>query len=221
MAITLSCEKLIVVEGGSDKALFNGLLNNRNIIGFDVLCPWDMEKGLEGEDAIRHLLDAIVISRNFEKLQKILIVIDSDDNPDDKFKKFQAVLSKTKPFSDGNRYPIPNNPNEFSPAGGGLQVAIQLLPTPQATGAMETLCWNAAIAHCQSVQSCIDEFANCVGAHNWSPQKLAKFKLRSLISTQHQSNPDLPTTYLWEQAPTIVPLESNIFDPLAEFLANL
>ncbi len=221
MALTFSCEKLIIVEGGSDKAFFKGLLTNRNISGIDVICPWDMENGLEGEDAIKQLLNAIVIHKNFLRLKKILIVVDSDDDPRSRFEKFKTVLSKTNPFSGNRKYPVPNNADEFASAEGSPQVAIKLLPTSNASGAMETLCWDAAILNYQSIQPCIEAFSKCVGADKWLPQKLAKFKLRSLISTQYPTNPDLPTTRLWEKAPEIVPLESKSFDQLAVYLSNL
>jgi hypothetical protein len=221
MALTFNCEKLIVVEGGSDKALFKGLLANRDITGFDVICPWDMEQGLEGEDAIRQLLDALPVNRNFVKLKKILIVVDSDDDPVAKFGKFVSVLNNTRPFSGNCRYPVPNAPNELASVAGSPQVAIMLLPSSTSCGAMETLCWDAAIPNHKSIQACIEAFASCVGADKWAPQKLAKFKLRSLISTQYQSNPDLPTTKLWDKAPDIVRLDSAAFTPLSDYLASL
>lgn len=222
MAIKITCEKLILVEGSSDKALFENLLSIREIQGFNVFSPWDMGTKLEGEDSIKHLLDALPVHREFDSVKKILIVIDSDNDPAEKFTKFQNLLSETKDFSGRiGRYPIPVNPDIFASSENSPSIAITTLPCNNATGAMETLCLQAAFEKSSDTAHCIEAFSYCAGTHEWSPQKLAKFKLRALISTMHTKNPDLPTTYLWECAPHIVPLNSTVFDALAKFLKEI
>lgn len=222
MPIKITCKKLILVEGSSDKAFFEKLLENRNIEGFNVFSPWDMGTKLEGEDSIKHLLDTLPIQRGFDAIERILVVVDSDTDPVEKFNKFKKLLSETKVLSGRTgRYPEPITPNIFESSGNGLSVAIMTLPCSSSTGAMETLCLQAAMPQFPAAANCIDAFVTCAGADLWSPQKLAKFRLRSLISTQHDKNPDLPTTYLWDCAPNIVPLSSAAFDVLADFLNNI
>lgn len=219
MPIDIHNKKLLIVEGASDKKFFINLMKNRNIQGFDVFCPWDMGKKHEGEDSIIHLLNALPMNRNFFKVEKIIIVIDADNNSDEKFNKFKSIVTKTKEFSGTNeKYPVPNAPNLLAPSPKGLSVAILTLPYSESEGAMETLCFRAAITKFPEVKNCINIFANCAGVEEWSPQKRDKFKLRSFISMKCQKNPDLPTTYLWDDNPDIVPLDADVFNSLADYL---
>ena len=116
MALNISSNKLLIVEGSSDKALFVNLLANRNLEGFDVICPWDMGGKLEGEDSIKQLLDSLPTHRNFDRVEKIIIVVDADNDAQEKFKKFKKkIISETEPFSgSGKKYPVPNDLNTFA-----------------------------------------------------------------------------------------------------------
>ncbi len=222
MAITLNGTKLLLVEGSSDKAFFDNLLKERNVQGFDVFCPKNADKTLGGEDAIKHLLKALPLSKDFYKIEKIIIVTDADCDSSQKFNKFQQLLNNTDKISGTNdKYPVPTAPYEFATSASNLSVAVMTLPLYESTGAMESICLAAAMPIFPVEMECINNFVSCISAHQWSPQKLAKLKLRSLISTQYKKNPDLPTTYLWIEAPEIVPLESEVFDPLIEYLKQV
>jgi uncharacterized protein DUF3226 len=220
--IILNASKLILVEGSSDKAFFQALLKNRGINDFEVNSPWDMGNNEEGEDAIKILLDLLPVHPNFENVKKIIIVVDSDNDPIEKFRKFQAIIQNTNVFSGkSEKYPVPTSLKNFASANNCPDVAVVLLPDSNTNGAMETLCLQAAIPNYPKISTCIDNFVNCINANEWSPQKNSKLKLRTLISSQYPKNPDLPTTRLWEVAPDIVPLNSPIFDNLANFLAGI
>ena len=186
MPIKINSSKLILVEGLSDKEFFKGLLTNRSINGFEVYAPWDMGKKEEGEDAIKILLNLLPLDPNFEKVKKILIVVDSDNSPTDKFAKFQKIIRDTDAFSGRTeKYPVPTNLSAFASAVNCPEVAIMLLPNDTTNGAMETLCLQAALPKLPDIATCIDAFVTCIDADNWSPQKNSKLRLRALISSQH------------------------------------
>lgn len=211
---------LIICEGMSDKAFFTHLLATRAIFDFDVRCPWEMQKGLEGEDGIVELLKAITMDRNFNLLKLILIFVDADDNPTLRFSKFQDALRNGAPTGHPP-YPVPNAPGVIAISTNAPATVIQLLPEHNSPGAMETLCWNAGKQKNNVIETCVNQFASCIGANEWLPQKYDKFRLRSLISANAPKNPDLPITYLWDEMPKLVPLESAVFDQLANFLVQI
>ncbi len=198
------------------------LLSKRDITGFDVCCPMDHDGKLGGEDAIRELLDGISFDKNFGRLEHLILMIDADDDPVAKFSKMQSVLQKTQPISNsGLRYPVPTAVDTFVSVAGAPSVAITLLPGGGRAGAMESLCWQAGVTDHQELVKCINEFGNCVGISGWLPQKQDKFKLRCLITGANQTNPDLPTTQLWNEVPELVPVDSAVFDALASFLKSI
>lgn len=222
--IRITKPKLLIVEGHSDREMIGSLLSTRAIPDIDVLCPASMGGMLEGEDAIRQLLDAIAGSSGFGRLERLVLLVDSDDNPQEKLKKMQDVLRATTPLNiagSSGRYPVPDAVGIFANEASMPSVAISLLPSDGQVGAMESLCWQAGSALRQDLSACIVEFGNCVGVGQWLPQKQDKFKLRCLISSACSVNPDLPTTKLWEKAPDLVPLNSPVFDPLAAFLQSI
>ncbi|SFF12905.1 DUF3226 domain-containing protein [Nitrosomonas sp. Nm166] len=222
MPIHVSNKKLLIVEGKSDKAFFRNLLQKRNIQGFDIFYPGDSDSNLEGEDAIKQFLDALPIIRNFNVIEKIIIVVDADNDSNKKFEKFKRILTETKEHPTGNeRYPVPNCLNSLSTSKNGLSVAIVTLPYDESTGAMETLCWRAAMSKFSEFEDCINTFVDCAGVKSWSPQKRDKFKLRSYISIKCEKNPDIPVTNLWKHNPNIVPLESEVFNPLVNYLEKI
>jgi hypothetical protein len=222
--IQITKRKLLVVEGHSDRKMIGSLLSDRVIPDIDVLCPSSMGGMLEGEDAIKQLLDAIAGARGFSRLERLVLLVDSDDSPQEKFKKMQDVLRATTSLNiDGGsvRYPVPDALGIFANAPSMPSVAISLLPSNDQVGAMESLCWQAGSALRQDLSACIAEFGDCVGIGKWLPQKQDKFKLRCLISSACVVNPDLPTTKLWEKVPDLVPLNSPVFDPLTAFLKGI
>lgn len=222
--IQITKSKLLIVEGHSDRIMIGSLLSKRIIPDIDVLCPASMGGMLEGEDAIIQLLDAVAGSRGFSRLERLVLLVDSDDNPQEKFQKMQAVLRATTPLKIGGsliRYPVPEALGTFANETSTPSVAISLLPSDGQVGAMESLCWQAGSAARQDISACISEFGDCIGIGQWLPQKQDKFKLRCLISSACSVNPDLPTTKLWEKVPDLVPLDSPVFDPLAAFLQSI
>lgn len=212
----LTNTKLIIVEGRSDEALFKNLLLTRGLTGFDVWCP---ENG-GGEDNIIHVLNGVIADPNFPRLEKILIVVDSDENGIDKLSKFQQIIRNCNTIDGDNRYPVPTALCEFASNPNVPSIAIKVLPT-QDNGAMESLCWEAGLEGKVDLVNCIDAFVECCNFQDWTPQKIAKLKLRLLISAQFSQNPDLPTTRLWDVAPEIVPLQASVFDDIVQYLVRL
>jgi hypothetical protein len=217
--IRLKENKLLIVEGKSDRAMITALLSKHDIAGIDVFSPFDHNGTLGGEDAIRQLLDGIAADRNFGRLERLVLLVDADEDPGGKLTKMQNILRSTQPVtSAGLRYPVPTALDTFVGATGVPSIAVSLLPGGGQLGAMESLCWQAGSAPNNRLIECITAFGDCVGIADWSPQKRDKFKLRCLITSACAVNPDLPTTNLWTEVPELVPLDSPVFDPLVAFI---
>ena len=227
MPLKLTQRKLIVVEGLSDKAFLEAFLPQRGLDHFDVFAPWEMGNRLEGKDAIPNLLDAIQTQRTFWSLpvEKVVVLVDSDEDPAAAFAQTQAALRKIAPALDNAKqaldWPIPAAPDTPASTAGMPDVVIRLMPDSQHSGAFETLCWEAGISANPNHAACIQAFADCVDTSAWLPQKQSKFLLRALVSASAPKNPDLPTTKLWEKMPNLVPVNSTVFDSLAAFLAAI
>jgi hypothetical protein len=77
---------LLIVEGIDDKAFFQKLLENRDI------CRYLQILNLNGIDNLRRELGMTKNDPNYSNVRKILIVRDSDNNPDTSFQSVKDAV---------------------------------------------------------------------------------------------------------------------------------
>ena len=94
------------------------------------------------------------------------------------------------------------------------------MPWTGVSGALDTMCWDAASKKRAAIGGHVDQFATNTAASAWPVTKASKMKLRSLISASHIDNPYLSPTYVWHDGTDLIPLDDPAFDQVAAFLSG-
>ena len=213
---------LALCEGEHDRELLTELLNRRGIGGIEV---WSNEtiSGHGGNGAFGHALDALA-GGAIGKVRAIVIVTDCDSDPGRAFAAIQEQIRGATIFEGppARSYPVPNRPYEY--AEGNPAIAVILIPGTDRSGALETLCLDAARQAAPTLADCVDAFAVCAGVPSWqSENRRDKMRFRSLIAAGYEANPEISPTRFWSEGPghTIVPLDHAGFDRISDFLCEL
>jgi|GEM_PF-458075 len=208
---------LIVCEGMSDVRFVCSLLEYRNITTCSVVCP--SKEGLgrgSGLDSIPNCLRAIyAITKGKQTLRGILIIIDANDKPDERFTAMQ------KAFIDAN-FPAPKKPftvEVFTADGDTFRVAIFMLPKEGENGALETILLEAALNNNPKMKTCLDNFCDCTGeVTSWTPNQQSKMRLSALVAASCQNNPWASAGIMWSEKGCPVPIESDCFTHISAFI---
>ena len=175
-----------------------------------------------GNTRFTEALDAIVAVPGFEKVSKVLVVADCDDNPVGEFQRVFAEINAAAAIigPPPSRFIAPAAPN--TKAGANPAVAIMMMPPNYSPGSLSTMCWTAARNANPAYVACVDAFAACTGANGWPPNKFAKMQIHSLIAGTYRSKPNLSPAYVWDERPDprLVPLTDPVFDDVEAFLRN-
>lgn len=224
----IGSSRMIVCEGVSDAAFVRPLLIARQLDGYEVRYTGEASpSGTSGIDMFRAFFEALPAIEGFYDLKHIVVVGDCDEDPNAHRNYIRqqigdAVLDAIPPAT----LAVPaaaNVPNNHQPSPGSPAVHLFMLPADGEQGCLESLCLAAATAVAKDVRDCVDALADCSGASQWSASKVAKMKLQALLSSTHKRNPALPLYRVWIEhgADQRIPLSDSVFDPLAEFLAQL
>lgn len=141
---TIIKQKLLVVEGESDKRFFEALLKNLSIDKIQIL-------PIGGKTKLRENLKALAASNNFNTINVLAVIRDADDDHAGAFKSVcdaisgigltppadQLVLTNSKPF-----------------------IGIMILPKPDENGELEDVCINSLLN--KPEMECIENYMNCV-----------------------------------------------------------
>jgi hypothetical protein len=200
---------LILGEGDSDSAFFKNLCEKRNIAGFQC-------ENVGGKQKFQSYLEALEGRTGFDRLKAILLVADSDDDPDERFDSVRKQIKKAKNF------PHPDNPLTLAKRSGCCSTAIMMIPFGAygpTRGCLETILYPAACTALRHLVACVDDFCRCTGADRWgSRTSVDKLKLRALLSVAWSDDPNLNLPNLVSLAKGLIPLENNVFDPIADYL---
>jgi len=210
---------VLLCEGMHDAQFFKHLIDVRNLPSFLVASCGFIAGAPPGRDGIDHLtkaLDALVAIPGFPQLEAILIVADNDSDPAAAFNKVRQLIGATADIKPQRRYAIPNAPLTKS----GLQptMVVMMHPWTGVPGALDTLCLTAASNKEPAKSVCVDIFAKCAQSDKWPPTKVAKMKLRSLLSATYESDPYISPAWVWRDGTSLVPLHDSVFDQIATFM---
>jgi hypothetical protein len=206
---------LIVVEGPGDAEFFPHLIRCRGLPAkFHVRCPWDAD-GVSGggNTRFRQALDAFGVIPGFDDLEAIIVATDADDDPTVAFANAQEQIRRT---ARGLVAP----PAPLVEGSGRPLVSVLVVPWVDEPGNLETLCAVAAAAAFPRAAHCADQFEACTGVAAWPVAKRSKVRLRSILSSAYQRNPDLSLARLWRTDPGLVPLGHECFDRIANYLGT-
>lgn len=214
MGISLSKPRILICEGEADKAFFTHLLNQRNLPAFDVFHPHELEGVASGNTAFGDFLRGLSILLPSASISGILLVSDNDLDPNGSFQSIRAQIQNAGGFG------VPNAPLEVARSAEYPPVVVMMLPAQGIPGALETLCLEAIYAARPDLKDCVDKYCDCAGTSEWNQIKQSKMRLESLMAAICQSSPATALKLAWSQRETIIPLDRNVFDPIAEFLRN-
>jgi len=207
---------LLVCEGFGDGEFFRHLCAERQITGFQIENLTSHQKGQpSGNGGFRRYLQGLSGRKGSPKA--VLIVSDSDEEPDKNFDEIKRQIKKANLLA-------PDNPLEVKRQSAGPALVVMMLPPHEvgqsAKGSLETLLL-ASISHSlPTVASCAEIYRTCVGAADWPTTKADKMKLRAMIAGHWKADPNISLGYALSPPNGIIPLGHGCFDATADFLRN-
>ena len=199
---------LIIGEGEQDRAFFKNLVQYHQLDGFDIGYA-------EGKNNFGDILDGVRVNENFQKISKIILVSDNDDDPSS---SFQEVCQQ---IQEAGEYPTPPCPLKAAEVDGGCSLVVMMLPWKEEKGCLETLCLRAACDAWPDIKNCLDDYSSCVGVGAWSVSKKSKMRLRCLFASACRSDPNTGLTYAWERGEDLIPLDHSCFQPIVSYLRSV
>ncbi len=209
----LAHPRAIICEGGSDEAFLRAVIKNRNLSEFCIRNPEDF--GHRGIDKIGESVKGMKIMPGFSALTGILIVIDSDDCPQDNFDKVrQQIANLNDPVF------IPPTAMNLKTAGP-LTLEIITLPWIDQPGCLDSLCYSVAAQENVQLAACVAAYSVCCGVDAWSnSQKKDKVRLNAILAVVSEANAAMTIGRTWRDNPACLPLGNPAFDQVAQVLGT-
>jgi hypothetical protein len=207
----------IATEGMGDARFVDELLQFRKITNCGVGCP-SRQTGGSGKEAFLKYFAAIQTARTRAKsvpLRGLLVIADADDNAGDAFKAVVDAMT-------GATFPVPQHPFsiEVSIEVVPFRVGIYLLPGSGRTGCLEHILLEATVTRTPHLAKCLDDFSTCSGAlKSVRPNKHAKMRMSALAAAFCEDNPWASAHTMWSDNGNPVPISSECFKDLREFLS--
>jgi hypothetical protein len=158
---------LILCEGKEDKLVMEALAKH---LGLEGRIHFE---SYGGKDALKSQLITLKARPEYTRgeISKVLVTRDADTNFDSAWAAIKGAISTV--FS----CELPQ-PGHWEMIAGGPPIAAWVIPGPQMTGMIETLCMESARANSSEVFSCLDPFVNCLAGVNGEPlHEKARFAL--------------------------------------------
>lgn len=212
-----SSRHIVVCEGFSDVAFLDALLSNRGITEFDIGCPNQTNHGADGVSGIPSYLEALRAHRNGKNIETLVVMVDADTNHEKAF----ADVCKALKSADADFSP-PGEP--WKATDDNPRTGVIVIPKPLTNGTMEDLLTDAAFTADPKLKGCVDDFVKCVGKSTaWSSNKIAKMKASCAIAVSCSDDPSVSLAWLWKKKNEDIPfpLQSPVFDPIANFLRQV
>ena len=206
--------RLLICEGPDDKAFLRALMDARGIQGIRIETtqkPGEPAAGLTHLGGkLRTELKAVGSAKT--KPDRILIVVDSDDDP---VAQFNHVAGKIEDVMPGK---APANVR----VGSGTDPEFTVVTVPfDAEGCLECFLQTAARSLDGQLTAKVDNFAAAVRVDEWGRENSrGKFWLRSFLAARHERDPFifLGRSFRLANGNSILPLNHNSFDDLATIL---
>ncbi len=210
---------IIITESskdGVDKRLLSGLIKCKISDSFLNLVEFNPSGSIS--DVLKKLETGLrerkFINRNVENL---LIIVDADENPENRFKELKKSLSK----NSNKNFNLPDKLNEVNKEDSKkINVGIFLFPDCENKGSLETLCLEA-LKHDKREEKldCVKKYFDCLESKKIETNKAtennkSKSKFRVFMAT-----PD-PDCYV-DSIIDYIDLESNVFNKVADFIKKV
>jgi hypothetical protein len=207
----------IVAEGMGDARFIDELLQFKGITSCSVGCPSrESSKNKTGKDAFPEYLLAIQTARARAKsvpLRGLLTVADADG---DAGRSFTAVTNAL----ENAQFPKPADAFKISEVDG-FKVAVYLVPGEGETGTLEHILLKAVFKKSPALEKCLEDLSTCTGGlKSVKPNAQAKMRMSALAATFCADNPWCSAANMWSDKGNPVPINSDCFNHLHEFLAT-
>lgn len=147
----------------------------------------------------------------------MLIVADSDDEPDKNFEEIKKQIKKAG-------FAPPDNPLEVKRQSAGMVLVVMMIPINEtgfsSKGCLETLLLRAVTHHLPNVHTCAEAYLQCLNTAGWSVTKIDKMKLRCIVAGFWKDDPNISLGYALKPDKGIIPLNHECFDSVANFLGS-
>jgi hypothetical protein len=204
-----------------DSQFFEHLIRQRTLPFFQV-CSNSFATGQTrgGASRFTEALNALPALPGFSNLKNIILAADNDSDPNTSFANIVNAINLTEEIlgPPARRLLAPHAPRIKSQSVPCI--TILMLPNSGVPGNLDDICYVAAANKRPGIASCVDTFAACTSADQWSPNKLIKMKIRSLIAGSWRNDPSLSPTYVWSENTDLVPLTDSVFDDVSTFLSQ-
>ena len=203
----LTQPSLILCEGRSDAAFFFRLTRERKLNGFQV--GW-----VGGKTQFGSYLNGLR-TRIKPGFQRVIIVRDCDENPQEAFDDIVAQIKIAK----NHPYPIPVAPKTVATTGTP-HISVLLLPDSNQKGTLETLLVLSIRDRHPDLYKCMLAYADCTGTTNWDIGKYSKMQLHSMIAAACPKNPGCSLTIIWADRDNPICLDHECFRPICDYLGQ-
>ena len=199
-------ESLLLVEGNDEARFFNAFLNYLNVRRVQIAT-------VDGKDNFAPFLkNSVVASRNFARLQRLVLVRDADDDAQAAYQSLGSALT-------GVGLSVP--PGRFlSWTDGRPAVSVAILPDGDSRGNLEDLCLRSIRGSGENgaALECVERYLNCRGVSPGAESgRVSKARLHAYLAVA-----DEPGRRLGEAADAgIWDWNSPALQPLADFLRQL
>jgi hypothetical protein len=209
--------RLLLCEGPDDALFFRALIEARRLPAFRVKHNGTKSDPRGGNTKFGSGLKAhYELQGGRRRFDKVLIVSDNDDNPQDSFDRVRGQVEQFFPFA------APTAPGTSVP--GPPLVRIQMIPENVEVDDLETLCLEAARHADAAIASHVDNFAALVGTDRWPHERRSKeMWLRSNLAARCQRDPfvTLQNVFTNRHHQNLIPLNHPSFQNISDVLTSL
>jgi len=197
---------LVLCEGKEDRFVMEMLAASAGLDGKLKFEDYD------GESNLRAYLGSIVAGPEYGRgeYSKILVIRDADTSY---ASAWQSVTDAIQAVFEGNI----DSPDDMITSTKGVEISAWVVPGPEKTGMIETLCLEASRSSHADLFTCLDPLISCLTAKNGiAPHEKIRFALWTMIAQGPTAKDRLSVKYALANIP--LDWNSEIFRPLRELL---
>ena len=205
--------RLLICEGPGDIAFFQKLLHVRALPALNVRCPSGTDSIGHGKSAFGNLLSALRLEAALGDVSGVLLIRDSDDDPQEGFRDLEKQLEKAG-------VSIPSAPLETTTDDHFGIVKVIMVPWHDRRGQLETLCLESIRGLHRAKMDCVKTAIECMGSSTWAQGPREKAELRMFFAGFFEEDPNTGLQYVWKRQVQAIDLNGSSFDQIAEAIRS-
>lgn len=216
---------IAICEGTADVDTFRVLVAKKRIRNIEFICPDKDTSGGFGKNYFYGVLDAITGVRGFENLKGILLVQDTDDDPNIALREMKAQVKKAnKGFITNEKFTIPNQLLVPYFSANRPPLMFVTIPWIDEKGALETLILPSLESKFPKIQECLNNYYDCSQPLNhineWNVSKQSKMRLASMVAAICRKDPTCAIQNMWSKDEFKDLMEHECFDKVTQLFRN-